>query len=332
MPAALHHQGAKAPQIQHCSSCFAHAAYVLPLTGAAARHVFWRPLASPLPPPLQRAVPTCSCLGLRCCADGVRATATKLVLASYFLLSIVIMECYAANLSAFLTVTQLQASVQSLADLRGRAVGTTPVYTARVARHGIAAAAYAADDVLLASELQNTWLNDLRSGVLAAFIYDEPILAWVDRLTDCSITCAALHAVRYALRCAELRGIQCGQHDLLCATACLLCAACCVACVWPAAPLWAAGQPSPAQLACSVNPATRPRVPGCSMLPETIEQFGYGFAFPKGSVVAGRFASIDDTMLRMQVRRVAVHLPGVHCLSAVAETLAIHAALHFSIP
>lgn len=51
-------------------------------------------------------------------------------------------EAYAANLGAFLTVIQLESSVTTLADLRGRAVGSSPIYAARLARHGIAATAY----------------------------------------------------------------------------------------------------------------------------------------------------------------------------------------------
>lgn len=36
-------------------------------------------------------------------------------------------ESYAANLTAGLTVSALQSSVNSIADLRGKAVGTEPV-------------------------------------------------------------------------------------------------------------------------------------------------------------------------------------------------------------
>lgn len=57
----------------------------------------------------------------------------------------------AANLAAFLTVSQLQASVHSLSDLRGKAVGTASIYTARLARHGLAAATYDADAILVSS-------------------------------------------------------------------------------------------------------------------------------------------------------------------------------------
>lgn len=82
-------------------------------------------------------------------AEGVRATATKLVLAVYFCLSIILVECYSANLAAFLTVTQLQANVQSLSDLRGQAVGTADIYKARLARRGLATTIYDAEAVLV---------------------------------------------------------------------------------------------------------------------------------------------------------------------------------------
>lgn len=55
----------------------------------------------------------------------------------------------AANLAAFLTVTQLQASATSLNELRGKAVGSSPTYASRLARAGIIAALWEADDVLV---------------------------------------------------------------------------------------------------------------------------------------------------------------------------------------
>ena len=205
---------------------------------------------------------------LRCCvnagalprpwADGVRATATKLVLVAYFMLGTVVMECYAggwgapgwaggqvgkrstapllsasplwhphcaANLSAFLTVTQLQASAASLSELQGRAVGSAQVYASRLARHGILPVLFDPEDVQVGrrraldrcarcrslpapaapprlsplarrpqaafeSGAQTDWLAALESGALAAFIYDEPLMTRIDRLTDCSIMCA----------------------------------------------------------------------------------------------------------------------------------------------
>lgn len=35
-----------------------------------------------------------------------------------------------------------------------------------------------------------TWLPSLQSGSLSAFAYDEPLLTYIDRQTDCSITWA----------------------------------------------------------------------------------------------------------------------------------------------
>lgn len=66
-----------------------------------------------------------------------------------FLLSIILVECYSANLAAFLTVTQLQANVQTLDDLRGKAVGTSAIYTARLARRGLATTVYDAEAALV---------------------------------------------------------------------------------------------------------------------------------------------------------------------------------------
>lgn len=54
-----------------------------------------------------------------------------------------------ANLAAFLTVTQLQASVRSVNELQGRAVGSSAAYASRLARHNIISVIYEEDDVLV---------------------------------------------------------------------------------------------------------------------------------------------------------------------------------------
>ena len=46
-----------------------------------------------------------------------------------------------ANLTAALTVSQLTTSINSVSDLRGKAVGTVSVYVPRLAKWGIAAVA-----------------------------------------------------------------------------------------------------------------------------------------------------------------------------------------------
>ncbi|PSC75360.1 glutamate receptor [Micractinium conductrix] len=119
--------------------------------------------------------------------DGqeVRATATRIVLFVYFLMSIFLVEAYAANLAAFLTVQQLTSTVTSISQLKGRAVGTLPVYAERLQRSGLATTLYPPESVEDITAVRGPWLSDLASGKLAAFVFDEPLLRYADKLTGC---------------------------------------------------------------------------------------------------------------------------------------------------
>jgi hypothetical protein len=69
-----------------------------------------------------------------------------------------------------------------LQDLRGRAVGTSPIYVSRLAKYGLQATPYPfnkGSDYL-------EWRDLVVSGQLAALVRDEPALLW---LADTSPLC-----------------------------------------------------------------------------------------------------------------------------------------------
>lgn len=70
----------------------------------------------------------------------VNAFPSRLVTVAYGFLVMILTNTYTANLAAFLTVEQLDSSINSVTDLRGKAVGTIQPYLRRLEEnHGIAA-------------------------------------------------------------------------------------------------------------------------------------------------------------------------------------------------
>jgi hypothetical protein len=55
---------------------------------------------------------------------------------------LIVMNTYTANLAAFLTLVTLQSGIKTVADLRGKAVVTIPIYAERLFRgYGVSAVA-----------------------------------------------------------------------------------------------------------------------------------------------------------------------------------------------
>jgi hypothetical protein len=65
----------------------------------------------------------------------VYALPSRVVVAAYALLVLIICNTYTANLAAFLTVDQLDTSIKTVDDLWGKRVATFPTYHARLNRN-----------------------------------------------------------------------------------------------------------------------------------------------------------------------------------------------------
>lgn len=114
----------------------------------------------------------------------VTAIASRIVGVVYGAVATVLVNCFCANLAAALTVSQLTSSINSVNDLRGRAVGTVAVYIPRLSRYGIAATELAFEGVQMAVE---TWLPQLRSGMLVATVVDEPLQDYMASVSSCDL-------------------------------------------------------------------------------------------------------------------------------------------------
>lgn len=124
---------------------------------------------------------------MRCCGAGAGAQVLYIV---YCFFVLVLVACYTANLTAYLTITTTNAEIASLADLvRRRALlgvnpgGSTAAYFASgedaLARRAAHLVRYCATDDCLAS---------LRGGALGAFVSDRPLLRYQAKLSPCDLT------------------------------------------------------------------------------------------------------------------------------------------------
>ncbi|KAL4451646.1 hypothetical protein ABPG75_007308 [Micractinium tetrahymenae] len=106
---------------------------------------------------------------------AVTSQGARIAVLCFCFLALLTTSTYTANLAAFVTVNTIKAHINSLADLRGRAVGTSPIYVQRLEKYGIQAVGY---------PLQNgsdylTWRDLVTSGQLAALVRDTPALEWL---------------------------------------------------------------------------------------------------------------------------------------------------------
>ena len=62
----------------------------------------------------------------------VNSFSARIITIAYAFLVLIITHTYTANLAAFLTVQQLDTSIDSVSDLKGRAVATLPPYVDRL--------------------------------------------------------------------------------------------------------------------------------------------------------------------------------------------------------
>jgi len=70
---------------------------------------------------------------------NVSSFPARIITAAYAFLVLILTNTYTANLAAFLTVDQLDTTIQSISDLRGKAVATVEPYINRLSRnHNIA--------------------------------------------------------------------------------------------------------------------------------------------------------------------------------------------------
>ncbi|KAL4433390.1 hypothetical protein ABPG77_010243 [Micractinium sp. CCAP 211/92] len=109
--------------------------------------------------------------------DGFAVTSqgARIAVLCFCFLALLVTSTYTANLAAFVTVNTIKSHITSIADLRGRAVGTSPIYVSRLEKYGIQAVGY---------PLQNgtdylAWRDLVTSGQLAALVRDTPALQWL---------------------------------------------------------------------------------------------------------------------------------------------------------
>ncbi|CAD7704733.1 unnamed protein product [Ostreobium quekettii] len=115
----------------------------------------------------------------------VHSAAARVVVMAYGFLVLIIINTYVANLAAFLTITQVDSSINGLDDLTnlpGKRVVSIEVYKERLQRQGILP--------VIASQVQDyqaKMVEDLRAGVYKAVVMDEPWVTYTASTDGCDL-------------------------------------------------------------------------------------------------------------------------------------------------
>ncbi|KAL4433389.1 hypothetical protein ABPG77_010242 [Micractinium sp. CCAP 211/92] len=109
--------------------------------------------------------------------DGFAVTSqgARIAVLCFCFLALLVTSTYTANLAAFVTVSTIRSRIESIGDLRGRAVGTSPIYIDRLQKYGIQGIPYPlhnGSDYLV-------WRDLVATGQLAALVRDTPALQWL---------------------------------------------------------------------------------------------------------------------------------------------------------
>lgn len=119
--------------------------------------------------------------------DGFAVTSlgARAAVLAFCFLALLTTSTYTANLAAFITVQTISSTINSIDDLRGRAVGTNEIYIDRLSEYRL---------TLTAQKLRTgadyvEWGRQVASGQLAAIIRDEPLLLWLaNNAPRCDLT------------------------------------------------------------------------------------------------------------------------------------------------
>ncbi|PSC76640.1 glutamate receptor [Micractinium conductrix] len=106
---------------------------------------------------------------------AVTSQGARIAVLTFCFLALLVTSTYTANLAAFVTVNTIRSNIASVTDLRGRAVGTSPIYIERLQKYGIQGIPYPfnqGSDYLV-------WRDLVSSGQLAAIVRDTPALQWL---------------------------------------------------------------------------------------------------------------------------------------------------------
>jgi hypothetical protein len=118
----------------------------------------------------------------------VTSLGARVAVLAFMFLALLVTSTYTANLAAFVTVQSIKSSITSVDDLRGKAVGTSPIYMDRLRKYGLQPTPYPfnqGSDYLV-------WRDLVSSGELTAIIRDLPALQWLaDTAPSCDVTVLA---------------------------------------------------------------------------------------------------------------------------------------------
>lgn len=106
---------------------------------------------------------------------AVTSQGARVAVLCFVFLALLTTSTYTANLAAFVTVNTIESRITGLGDLRGRAVGTSPIYIERLTKYGIQAIPYPLNN----GSDYLTWRTLVSTGELAALVRDTPALQWL---------------------------------------------------------------------------------------------------------------------------------------------------------